>query len=160
MTKESMQLHMHDSFIPHVKVLMTKVDWKKVCDAVSSMKEKKTGEVKGRTCADSGIQPAFIAKEDSTSQEALSTAVMEAMEERKVRTRDTPNVFTQTHSESEEERIILVLCGTAADLKCDIAPFHKEFVVMEKGQKLHIQSVSTQFTELQKQHCHLALHSK
>ena len=102
MRKELKQLHMHNSFIPHMKESMTKEDWKKVCKAVNLMKEKKSGEMKGQTCADGGKQCDHIGEEDLTSlassTEAVSlTVTMEAKEERKVRTHDTPNVFTQTH---------------------------------------------------------------
>ena len=52
MTKELRQTHMRDSFIPRHEKSLTREDWKKACEAVNPMKEKLTGEMKGRTCAD------------------------------------------------------------------------------------------------------------
>ena len=93
--------------------------------------------MKGQTCTDNGKQFDFTIKEDSesptVSMEAVPlTAMMEAREQRKVGSHDTPNAFVQTHLENEEERIVLVLHGTVVNLMCDTAPFYKEFLVMEK----------------------------
>ena len=69
------------------------------------MKEKSTGETKGRTCANGSGQRGYISKEEVASpavstELALITGAMEAKQGRKVRTCDTPNGrrFSHIHS--------------------------------------------------------------
>ena len=52
MTKELRQLHMRKSFIPRLKSSLTKKEWANMCEAVNLIKEKSSGENKGRCCAD------------------------------------------------------------------------------------------------------------
>ena len=62
LTKESKPLHMRDAFTLRKKKSLTEDEWKGVCEAVNSMKEKKDGPIEGRTCLDSGKQRDFSAK--------------------------------------------------------------------------------------------------
>ena len=141
MTKELRQMHMRKSFIPRHKHSLTAEEKKRMCRAVNQIKEKKSGEIKGRTCADGRFQRNYISKEDSASPTAstdavILTAVMEAKEERRVITLDIPNAFIQTHVEDKEERIILILEGLAVELLCQIEPAYIPYVTIERGQKV------------------------
>ena len=82
-TKELRQLHMRDSFIPRQRNSLSSEERKKMCEAVNQNKEKSTGEIKGRTCANGSNQRGYISKEDAASptvstEAVLITAVMEA----------------------------------------------------------------------------------
>ena len=60
-----------------------------MCEAVNSMKEKSSGEMKGGTCANGGNQRGHISKEEAASptvstESALTTSVMEAKQGFKV----------------------------------------------------------------------------
>ena len=56
MTKELRKLHLRDSFISKHKKELTLQQWKSHCEAVNLIKQKKTGEIKGRCCADGQSQ--------------------------------------------------------------------------------------------------------
>ena len=45
-------MHKHDSFAPKHKKDLTPQQWKSQCEVANLIKEKKSGEVKGQTCAD------------------------------------------------------------------------------------------------------------
>ena len=86
LTKESQQLHMRDAFVPRHRESLTEEEWKKACEAVNPIEEKKDGTIKGRTCADGRKQRNCIGEEDSASptvstEAVLLTGVMEAKEE-------------------------------------------------------------------------------
>ena len=143
MTKELRQMHMRDSFISRKKSELTLSEWRSRCEAVNLIKEKKSGEIKGRCCADGRNQRAYITKEESASPTAATEAVIltsliEAKEERKVITLDIPNAFIQTYLEDKNERIILVLRDVTVELLIAVAPevYTKEYVHHERGEKV------------------------
>ena len=141
MTKELRQLHMRDSFIPRKKKDLTKKQWASRCEAVNLIKEKKSGEIKGRCCADGRSQRNYISKEESASptvatESVLLTGVMEAKERRKVITLDVPNAFIQTYLEDVDERIILILRGIAVEMLIDIDSKYEDYVETENGKKV------------------------
>ena len=61
---------------------------------------------------------------------------MEAKQGCKARTCDAPNAFTQMKLDDTKEKIILALCGPAAEAEslCETAPVHKPFLEKERGQ--------------------------
>ena len=142
MTKELRQLHLRDSFIPHKKHELTKKQWQNRCESVNLIKEKKSGEIKGRCCADGRAQRQYITKEESASPTAsiesvLLTDTVEVKEKRKVITLDVPNAFIQTYLENVDERIILILRGIAAQILIDIAPeVYESYVEIENGRSV------------------------
>lgn len=141
-TKELRQMHLRDSFIPKKRNELTKKQWQSACEAVNLIKEKKSGEIKGRTCADRRVQRKYISKEESASPTAATesiflTGVIEAKEERNIITLDVPNAFIQTYLEDESERIILILRGLAVQILVEIDPsVYKSFVEIEKGKEV------------------------
>ena len=140
MSKELRQMHLRNSFIPKFKKDLTEKQRKNICEAVNLIKQKKDGTIKGRCCADGCKQRDYISKEESASPTAATesvilTGVMEAKERRQVITLDVPNAFIQTYLEDEDERIILVLRGLAAELLIAEAPdIYKPFIHIERGQ--------------------------
>ena len=138
MKKELRQMHLRNSFIPKHKKDLTEQQWKNKCEAVNLIKEKSDGTIKGRCCADGRQQRKWISREESASPTAatesvLLTGVIEAKEQRNVITLDVPNAFIQTYLENEEERIILVLRGKAAEILIGLAPeVYKEYAHTEK----------------------------
>ena len=140
MTKELRQMHLRDSFIPKKKSELTQKQWQSRCEAVNLIKEKKNGIIKGRCCADGRAQRKYISKEESASPTAatesvLLTGVVEAKERRSVITLDVPNAFIQTYLEDEDERIILVLRGQAADILVSIDPeYYQPYIHIERGE--------------------------
>ena len=85
-----------------------------MCEAVNLIKEKSSGEIKGRMCSNGSNQRGYILKEEAASPtvstELVSmTGVMEAKQGCKVRTSDTPNAFIQTKLKDLKDKIILAL---------------------------------------------------
>ena len=58
---------MQDSFMPHHKKPLTAEERKKMCKAVNLMKEKSSGEMKDKMCANGGNQQGHISKEEAAS---------------------------------------------------------------------------------------------
>mgnify|MGYP001173859395 CR=1 FL=1 len=146
MKKELGQMHMRDGFAPKLKNELNEKQLNNVCEAVNPMKQKKDGKTKGRTCADGRKQRHCVSKEESASPTAhtkseITTGVMEAKEKHKVTSSDVPNAFMQTKVDNPEERMTLVLRGTAANVSVDTAPeVHGECSREERGDSvLHLE---------------------
>ena len=132
-------MHLRNSFIPRNRDSLTPEEEKSMCKAVNLIKEKTSGEIKGRCCADGRKQRVYVTKEESASPTAftesvLITATIEAKENRKVITLDVPNAFIQTYLENKDERIILVLRGLAVNLLVQIDKNYAQYVHTIKGQ--------------------------
>ena len=102
---------------------LTSKECKRAIESLIHVKQKWTGELKGRNCADGGPMRATTKPEDAASPTAFSEsvilmAVIEAEERRDVMTVDTPNAFVQTELEKgpEQKKIIVKLRGAAAKM--------------------------------------------
>ena len=76
------------------------------------LKEKKNGDIKGRTVSGDNKQRDLISKEDSGSPTVSTEAVLlrciiDAGEERDVAVIDIPNVFIQTRVENEKDMVYI-----------------------------------------------------
>ena len=115
----------------HDRVLWTPIHWNKLTPeerrrAIESLihtKQKQTGELKGRNCADGGPMRATAKPEDAASPTAFLesitlTSVIEAHEERDVMMADTPNAFVQTELEKgpDQKKIVMKLQGAVAEM--------------------------------------------
>ena len=91
------------------------------------LKEKKNGDIKGRTVARVNKQRDFISKEDSSSptvstEAVLLSCIIDAEEERDVAVIDIPNAFIQTRVENEKDMVYIRIRGVLVDLLIEIAP--------------------------------------
>jgi hypothetical protein len=91
------------------------------------LKEKQTGEIKGRTVAGGNKQHDFISKGEASSptvatEAVLLTCIIDADEGRDVTFIDIPNAFIQTRVEDEEDMDIIKIRGILVDMLLDIAP--------------------------------------
>ena len=101
------------------------------------LKQKRSGQIKGRGCADGRKQCVHTGKEEKTSptvatESVMLTSTIDAKEGRDVATVDIPGAFM--HSD-QDETVHLQLQGTFADLlvKCD-PKLYRKYVVNEGGQ--------------------------
>ena len=109
------------------------------------LKEKRSGEVKGRGCADGRKQRVYKTKEEThaptVSHEAMFlTAMVDAMEGRDVAVVDIPGAFMQADI---DELINVKLEGELVDLIIRLDPTYADFVCHEKGKRVI-------YTELEK----------
>ena len=106
--------------------------------ALSVIKEKRNGTIKGRTCADGSKQQGKFSKAETGSptiaNDALFvTVLVDAFERRDVATADVVGAYLHAHM---KEFISMRFTGWAVDLLCDVNPEYKQFIVYEKNVKV------------------------
>ena len=117
---EMKQLHMCDTFITkHYKDLDV-VQRKSILESHMFLKEKKNGDIKGRTVAGGNKKRDFISKEDSrlptvSTEAVLLSCIIDAEEERDVTVIDIPNEFIQTRVENEKDMVYIRVRGVHSD---------------------------------------------
>ena len=136
--QELQQLHDRRVMMPVEADSLSYADKKKALEYLMFLKEKKTGKIKGRGCADGRKQRVYTAKEEASSptvsiESIMLTSVIDALEGRHVATADIPGAFMQADM---DEVVHMRLVGTMVDLLLRIAPEYAKYVVMERGQKV------------------------
>jgi hypothetical protein len=106
--------------------------------AISVIKEKRCGKIKGRTVADGRSQRALYTKEETTlptaSTDALMMSVMiDAHECRDVATADVAGAYL--HADLEDFTLLKVE-GESVDIMCSVCEEYEEFVTYEHGRKV------------------------
>jgi hypothetical protein len=135
---EMKQLHFRDTFNPMRWNELTHAQKQSVLESHLFLKEKRTGEIKGRTVAGGNKQRDLITKEEATSptvatKAVLSTCIIDADEGRYVAVIDTPNAFIQTKIEDEKDMAIIKIRGILVDMLLDIAPnVYTPFVTLDR----------------------------
>jgi len=102
------------------------------------LKEKRSGEVKGRGCADGRKQRVYKTKDEThsptVSTEAMFiTDIFDALEERDVAIVDIPGAFMQVEI---DELIHVKLDGELVDLLVRLDPTYAAFIVHERGKRV------------------------
>jgi len=98
-------------------------------EAINLIKEKRTGKIKGCTCADGRKQRKWINKEDTASPtvslEALITSLLiDAFEERDVATFDVPGAYLNAKM-PDDQFVLLRFRNEFADIMCEVNPVHR-----------------------------------
>ena len=106
--------------------------------AINLIKEKRDGELKGRSCADGSAQRALYTKEQSASPTVSTDALMlslmiDAKERRDVATADVVGAYLLADM---DEFVLLKLTGGSVDIMCTVNETNKHFVVVELGKKV------------------------
>ena len=99
----------------------------KILESHIFIKQKRSGEIKGRTVAGGNKQRRYISQEDASSPTVLTksvilTSMIDAIEERDIAIVDIPNAFIQTEVTDENKRVIVCICGMLVDILVKIAP--------------------------------------
>jgi hypothetical protein len=117
---------------------LTHTQRQSVLESHMFLKEKQTGEIKGRTIASGNKQRDFISKEEVSSptvatEAVLLTCIIDADEGRDVAVLDIPNAFIQTRVEDEKDMDIIKIRGILVDMLLDIAPdVYKPYITMDR----------------------------
>ena len=120
---------------------ITEKEEKEALEAVNLIKEKRNGDVKGRTCADGSRQRRFLGFYDSVASPTVSlealilTLIMDAYEDRTVAVFDVPGAYLHANM-PEGKRIIMKLRGQFVDLMCEANPKYSSYVKVVNGKKL------------------------
>jgi hypothetical protein len=109
---EMKQLHWRNLFRPVRYQELSKKQKQTILESHIFMKQKRTGEIKGRTVAGGNKQRGCIDKEESSSptvatESVLLTSIVDAIEERCTAIIDVPNAFIQTVVEDKSKRVII-----------------------------------------------------
>ena len=137
--KEMKQLHDREVTIPVHKKSLTHEQRKEALAYLTFLKQKGCGKIKGRGCADSRKQRAYIANEDSTaltvSTEAVFlTAVIDALENLDVAVLDVPGAIIQADI---DELVHVRFTGEMVKVLLQIdKEMYSEYVMIEKGEQV------------------------
>jgi hypothetical protein len=106
--------------------------------AVNLIKEKRSGKIKGRTCANGKPQRKLFTKEETTSPTISTDALMlsiliDAKERRDVAVADVEGAYL--HADMDVFTV-LKLVGVDVDIMCNVDSKYKKFVVIENGQRV------------------------
>ncbi len=133
--KEMRQLHDMRTFFPRDPKTLTPEERRKALSSLIFLKEKDTGEVKGRTCVNGAPQREYIRKEDTASPTVATdsvflTGAVDAYQGRDVAFIDLPGAFLHTLT---DEKIIMVLRGELCELMCLVdSKLYRKYVCKDK----------------------------
>jgi Ca2+-binding EF-hand superfamily protein len=114
---------------------------KMALEAVNLIDNKRSGKIKGRTCADGSKQKLYLNKEESISSPTVSvealftTLAIDAFEGRKVSTFDVPGAYLHAKMPPDKQ-ILLKLRGEFVDIMCNVNEQHRPNIVIENGKKV------------------------
>ena len=105
------------------------------------LKEKKSGAIKTRSCANGSVQREHVAKEEAAAPTVgldsifiTSTIDIDAKESRKVVTIDIPGAFLQADN---EDYVVMKMVGTVAELMVKTNPkMYRQYLILEKGKSV------------------------
>ena len=134
--KELQQLHERKVGEPRDASTLSPMQKKNALGYLMFLKQKRTGQIKGRGCADRRKQRLHTPKDDASSptvatESVILSCVIDAKERRDVATVDVPGAFMQG---DQDETVHMHLEGTLAELltKCD-QKLYRQYVVTENN---------------------------
>jgi Reverse transcriptase (RNA-dependent DNA polymerase) len=136
--KEFCQLHDKGVFEPKKAATLTNKQKKGSLRAVNSIKEKRSGDIKGRTCADGSVQRSLYEKIDTSSptvsNEALMyTIIIDAKERRDVATADVVGAYLNANM---DDFTLMKLTGEAVKIMVQVDKSYGSFVSNENGKQV------------------------
>ncbi len=136
--KEFAQLHDLGVFQGQHTKELTSLQKRGALRAISMVKEKRCGKIKGRTVADGRPQRELYTKEETTSPTVSTDALMlslliDASERRDVATADVAGAYL--HADMDDFTLLRVE-GTEVDILCNVCEDYKKYVCYENGKKV------------------------
>ncbi len=115
---ELTQLHVMDTWKPMYADKLSREQQMQALSSLLFLKEKRSGDIKGRACVNRAPQWAYIQKDDAASptvstESTFITALIAAKEQHKVQCYDVPRAFENTNV---DEEVIMVLKGELAEM--------------------------------------------
>ncbi len=118
---------------------------KAALEAVRLIQEKRSGIVKGRTCANGSKQKLYIkdgefyASPTVSLEGLIASMIIDAVEKRKVAIFDVPGAYL--HAEMPiDKRVLMVLRGQFVDIMCQVNPEYEKYVTYQgKTKVLYLQ---------------------
>ena len=140
--KELAQLHNREVFKPIKLSELSKEEKDKAMSSLIFLTQKRDGTIKARACANGSTQRSYINKEDAasptvTTEALLTTAVIEAKQNRNVMTLDIPNAFVQTPLPEQEQKVIMRINGILVDYLDELFPgTYSEYIISKNNTKI------------------------
>jgi hypothetical protein len=135
---EMKQLHLWNTFNPKHWRELSQVQRQTVLESHMFLKQKRDGNIKGRTTSGGNKQQDYISKEETSSptiatERVLLSCIIDAEEGRDVAVVDIPNAFVQTRVENERDMAFIKIRGVLVDILVEIAPdVYKSYVSRDK----------------------------
>ena len=110
-------------------------------EAVTVVKQKRCGKIKGRTCADGSKQRRYLKEFESVASPTLSmdgligSLLIDVYEERDVATCDVPGAHLHPELPAGK-RMFLCLRGQMVDIMCEVNPEYTKHVRIQRGKKV------------------------
>ena len=140
--KELQQMHDLKVVEPIEPSKVTKEMRQKALNYLMFLKRKRTGDVKGRGCADGRKQKLYVRKEDSAAPTVGTPALIisclqDADERRDVATIDIPGAFLQTE-QPEDDEVVICFEGPMVDalIHIDPATYKDKVQIVRNGKKI------------------------
>jgi hypothetical protein len=136
--KELLQLHNQTVFKGKDADKLTRQQKYNALRAISVIKEKRSGDLKGRTVADGSKQRSLYEKHETTSPTASTDAlllslIIDAHEGRDTATADVAGAYLNA---SMDDFTLLKIEGESVDILCSISDTYRPFVTHEQGKKV------------------------
>jgi hypothetical protein len=137
---ELTQLHVMDTWKPMYADKLSREQRMQALLLLLFLKEKRSGDMKGRACVNGAPQQAYVPKDEAASptvstESTFITALLAAKEQRKVQCYNVPSMFMNTNV---DEEVIMVLKGELVEMMIQIAPkvYRKYVSIDKKGTKI------------------------
>ena len=114
---------------------------KRTLEAVTVVKQKRCGKIKGRTCVDRSKQHRYLKEFESVASPTLSmdgligSLLIDVYEERDVATCDVPGAHLHPELPAGK-RMFLCLRGQMVDIMCEVNPEYTKHVRFQRGKKV------------------------
>ena len=121
---------------------ITPQEMKMAMEAVSLIKEKRNGVLKGRACANRSRQKRFLRSDESIASPTVSveallgTFVIDAYEGREIGSFDIPGAYLHAEMEHGENRVLLRLRDEFVDMMCMANKKYLPYVRIINGHKV------------------------
>ena len=140
--KELLQLHNREVYRPLDASKLSPQEKRNALESIMTVKEKRTGDLKGRFCVNGSKQRGTIPREEAASptvnlDSVFLTAAIDAHEGRDVAVVDLPGAYLSVKLE-DPDTVDMVLRGTMAELMALTAPqVYRQYVTVDaRGQKV------------------------
>ena len=142
MNKELSQLHNRKVFKPVKLSELTQKEKQRAMSSLIFLTEKRDGTIKARACSNGSTQRSYINKQEAASptvstEALLTTAVIDAKQNRDVITLDIPNAFVQTPMPKSEQRVIMRINGLLVEYLDELFPeTYSEYIIHQNNTKI------------------------
>ena len=111
----------------------------KALNAINLIKEKRNGDIKGRTCANGKQQIRYIKKNETSSptvalESLFMTLCIDAHENRDVAVFDVPGAYLNAYI-PDDNFLLIKFSDKFVDIMCDVNPELVEDVRIENGKR-------------------------